>query len=131
METDNNLPSNPTNSSQENVNPQPEPITSSKLPGGKRPGIVVIAVAVFVILVVVVVGGYIYLTQKGNIQVGNRGAVIPSQTPELSPTNIDTSQYGTVAFVFISANGKVGFLKEKEVDTSQWGGLTRVGELWT
>lgn len=89
---------------------------------------IIIIGIILIALIVGAAGYYLYANRKSN-NVSNQ---TPSGiSPTQPPANVDVSQNGTAAFVFISSNGKIGFLKEKAVDTSQWGGLTRIGELWT
>jgi len=123
-----------TNNSNQPVNP-PSISTSASMPEhpvkNQRGGLILIIGIVALILVGVVAGGYYFLNSRKIIS--NQPATNqtnPSQAP-INNQNLSLSENGTIAYVFISQNGRVGFLKEKSVNTGDWGGLTRIGELWT
>lgn len=86
---------------------------------------------IVITLFVTALAGYFFLSKtpqteikQENIQ--NTSLQQPSSSPELT-----IKENGSVAFVFISKTGRIGFLKQVVVDPGTWGGLTTAGEVWT
>lgn len=98
----------------------------------QRSSFILIVGIVTLVLIGAVAGGYYFLSTKKTSSLNKQtvNQVTSSQSP-VNNQSISLVANGTIAYVFISQNGKIGFLKESSVNTSAWGGLTRGGEVWT